>query len=71
MRALNALAKVANVCNPLWRLATCPCCRKWSVAEYQLAGSFHAATAIVERRKRDRLLQETSAGAAKALGKRK
>jgi len=71
MGALNALAKVANVSNPLWRLATCPCCRKWSVTEYQSAGSFHAATAIVERRKRDRLLQETSAGAAKALGKRK
>jgi len=71
MGALNALAKVANVCNPLWRLATCPCCRKWSLAEYQSAGSFHAATAIVERRKRDRLLQETSAGSAKALGKQK
>lgn len=71
MGALNALAKTANMCNPLWRLATCACCRKWSVPEYESAGSFHAGTAIVERRKRDRLLQETSAGSAKALGKRK
>lgn len=71
MGALNALAKVANVFNPLWRLSTCQCCKKWSVDEYLSAGSFHAATAIVERRKRDRLMQETSAGSAKALGKRK
>lgn len=59
---LNALAKVANMCSPLWRFVTCACCRKWLVAEYESAGSFHAAAPTVERRKRDRLLQETSAG---------
>ncbi|KAK1860159.1 hypothetical protein I4F81_002748 [Pyropia yezoensis] len=41
------------------------------VDEYLSGGSFYAATAVVGRRKRDRMLQETSAGTAKAKGKRK
>lgn len=68
---LNALAKVSHLLNPLWRTATCACCRQWGVDEYLSGGSFYAATAVVGRRKRDRMLQETSAGTAKAKGKRK
>lgn len=71
MGALNSLANVANVYNPLWRLATCPCWRKWSVEEYLSAGSLNAATAIAESRRRDRLHQEGSTGSSEALGRRK
>lgn len=67
---LNALAKVANQYNPLWRSATCACCAAWGVDEYLSAGSFHAALSVVGRRKRERMLQESAAGTAKALGKR-
>lgn len=67
---LNALAKVANQYNPLWRSAACPCCASWRADEFLSAGSFHAAISVVGRRKRERMLQETAAGTAKALGKR-
>lgn len=69
--ALIAMPKVASVYNHFWRLAKFPSCRQWAVDEYPSAGSLHAATAIVARRKRGRMLEEISAGSAMALGKRK
>lgn len=67
---LNALAKVAQLNNLLWRTAACPCCRLWVTDEYKSAGSFHPAISVLTRRMRDRMLEENAAGMANAKGKR-
>jgi len=67
---LNALVKVAHLFNLLWRTATCSCCKSWAADEFYSAGCFHPAVAVVEHRKRDRMLQKNAAGVAKTLGKR-
>jgi len=67
---LNALFKVAKLSNLLWHEAKCSCCKRWSMDDYLSAGSYRPAKAILDRRKRDGILQESAAGAAKAVGKR-
>jgi len=67
---LNALSKMAKLFNLLWHEAKCSCCKGWSMDDYLSAGSYRPAKAILDRRKRDGILQESAAGAAKAIGKR-
>ena len=67
---LNALSKVANLFNLLWRNAACSCCGHWATDEFLSVECFHPAVAVVGRRKRDRTLHENAAGVAKAKGKR-
>jgi len=67
---LNALSKVAKLFNLLWHEAKCDCCKRWCMDDYLSAGSYRPAKAILDRRKRDGILQESAAGVAKAIGKR-
>jgi len=67
---LNALSKVAKLFNLLWHEAKCLCCKRWNMDNYLSAGSYRPAKAILDRRKRDGILQESAAGVAKAVGKR-
>lgn len=67
---LNALAKIASTFNLLWRNSSCPCCSRWRVREYDSAGSFPPAVAVVKQRTREKVMENQAAGLNKALGKR-
>lgn len=67
---VNALSKIANTLNFLFRDATCECCSRWWREEYASAGSYGPAVSVVKQRKREKVLEDQAAGASKALGRR-
>ena len=67
---LSALSKVSKLFNLLWHKAKCVCCKRWCMDDFPSAGSYRPAKAILDRRKRDGILQQSAAGVAKAIGKR-
>jgi len=70
LNAVNALAKIGNTLNLLWRDAKCSCCERWRRDDYSSAGSYAPARAVFNQHKRERVLEDHAAGFPKAVRRR-
>jgi len=70
LNAVNALAKISNTFNLLWRHAKCACCEQWWRDEYDSVGSYAPARAVFNQCKREKVLDDHAAGSSKAVGRR-
>jgi len=70
LNAANALAKIGNTLNLLWRDAKCSCFEWWRRDDYNSAGSYAPARAVFNQRKREKVLEDHAAGFSKAVGRR-
>jgi len=62
LNAVNALAKIGNTFNLLWRDAKCACCERWWRDDYTSVGSYAPAGAVFNQRKREKVLEDHAAG---------
>jgi len=69
LNAVNALAKVGNTFNLLWRDAKCACCELWWRDGDDSVGSYAPARAVFNQRKRGKVLGNHAAGPSKAVGR--
>ena len=67
---VNALSKIGNTFNLLWRDAKCACCERWWPDDYDSVGSYAPARAVFDQRTREKVLEDHAAGSSKAVGPR-
>jgi len=70
LNAVNALAKVGNSFNLLWRDAKCARFELWWRDDDDSVGSYAPARADFNQRKRGKVLGNHAAGSSKAVGRR-
>ena len=70
LNAVNALAKIGNTVNLLWRDAKCSCCERWRRDDYNSAGSSAPAWVVFNQRRREKVLEDHGAGFSNAIGRR-
>jgi len=70
LNAVNALAKIGNTLNLLWRDAKCSCCERWRCDDYTSAGIYAPYRAVYNQRKREKVLEDHAAGFSKAVRRR-
>jgi len=66
----SAMAKVGLIFNQLWTACGCVDCARYDVEAYALVGTYNAANLVVSETQRNRTLENTVSGAAKATGLR-
>jgi len=66
----SALAKVGLIFNQLWTACGCADCARYDVEAYASVGTYGAANVLVSETQRNRTLENTASGVAKATGLR-
>jgi len=66
----SAMAKVGQVFNQLWTARGCAECARYDVKAFESVGTYSAANLLVSETQRNRTLQNTEFGVAKATGLR-
>jgi len=66
----SAMAKVGQVLNQLWTACGIAACAHYDVEAFESVGTYSAAKMLVRETQRDRTLENTASGVAKATGLR-